>query len=114
MTTVPAMTLVEAVTTVPSLITADTVTTVSSVATQVASCDHSRGSTRWCVCGVYTRFARSPGIRRPAVSPDKTLALACPPAAPNCLKVERQSEYDNLKHWIAQNDIPYQEWEIEP
>jgi hypothetical protein len=87
MTTVPAMTLVEAV------------TTVSSVATQVASRDHSRGSTRGCVCGVYTRFVRSPGIRRPAVSPDKTLALACPPAAQNCLKVERQSEYDNLKYW---------------
>ena len=29
-------------------------------------------------------------------------------------KSKSQSENDNLKHWIAQNDIPYQEWEIEP
>jgi hypothetical protein len=32
----------------------------------------------------------------------------------NILKVERQSEQDNPKHWTAQNIIPFQGSEVKP
>jgi len=32
----------------------------------------------------------------------------------NILKVEHQSEYDKLKHWTAQNVIPFQGSEVKP